>query len=65
MEEKLKLVEENLEDSSEKRRLLKAEKMMLIQERNALEAEKKWLVKQLKLCLCLVIVGLAVMIFFK
>lgn len=65
MEEKLKLVEENLEDSSEKRRLLKAEKLMLIQERNELEAEKKWLVKQLKLCLCLVIVGLAVMIFFK
>lgn len=61
MEEKLKLVEENLEESLEKRSLLKAEKMKLIDDRNAIEAERKRLAKQLKLCLFVVVVVFALM----
>ncbi|WOH15203.1 hypothetical protein DCAR_0934740 [Daucus carota subsp. sativus] len=40
LEEKLKLVEEDLEQSCEKRKLLKAERLKLVEERAALEIEK-------------------------
>ncbi|KAL1803064.1 hypothetical protein ACET3Z_031711 [Daucus carota] len=62
LEEKLKLVEEDLEQSCEKRKLLKAEKLKLMEERAALEIEKKLLAKRLKLCLVVVVVVFAIMI---
>ncbi|KAK1363814.1 GRF-type domain-containing protein [Heracleum sosnowskyi] len=50
LEEKLKLVEENLAESIEKKIVLKAEKKALIEGRMKLDAEKKNLKKQLRLC---------------
>lgn len=61
LEEKLKLVEENLEQSCEKKKILKSEKMKLLQERAAVEVEKKLIAKRLKLCLVVVVLLLAIM----
>ncbi|KAK1403056.1 GRF-type domain-containing protein [Heracleum sosnowskyi] len=65
LEEKLKLVKENLAESIEKKIVLKAEKKLLIEGRMKLDSEKENLKKQLRLCLCVVVLLIAVVIFSK
>ena len=62
LEEKLKLVEENLADNGERRMILKEEVEELIEERIAIVAENKLLKRQLRVCLFVVIVMVAVVL---
>lgn len=65
LEEKLKLVEENLAENIEKKKLLKKERLLLIEARMKLEAEKNWMKKQLKMCVCVFVVLIAVLFSFQ
>lgn len=62
MEEKLKLVEENLSESVEKKKILKEERKLLIDARIQLEAEKNKMKKQLKICVLLAVMVVAFVI---
>ncbi|KAK1382317.1 GRF-type domain-containing protein [Heracleum sosnowskyi] len=64
LEEKLKLVEENVEQNIEKRRILKEEKMQLIEGKQALEKEIKRLGRQLKLCAFVAVATVVLMLLF-
>lgn len=65
LEEKLKLVEEELAENVEKKMVLKAERKVLIEGRMMLEAEEKKVKKQLRLCVFVVVLLIAIMIFSK
>lgn len=65
LEEKLKLVEENLSDSIGKKRILKEERKVMIDARIQLVAEKNKMKQQLKICLLLAVVVVAFFINFK
>ncbi|WOH11753.1 hypothetical protein DCAR_0831244 [Daucus carota subsp. sativus] len=56
LEEKLKVVEEDLAESMEKKKLLKVERNLLIEARMKLEAEKNRMKKQMKLCVVVVLI---------
>lgn len=62
LEEKLKLVEENLSESVEKKKILKEERKLLIDARIQLEAEKNKMKKQLKICVLLAVMVVAFVI---
>ena len=65
LEEKLKVVEEDLAESMEKKKLLKVERNLLIEARMKLEAEKNRMKKQMKLCVFVVVVLIVVLIVSK
>nr|XP_017217006.1 PREDICTED: uncharacterized protein At4g04775-like [Daucus carota subsp. sativus] len=65
LEEKLKVVEEYLAESMEKKKLLKVERNLLIEVRMKLEAEKNRMKRQMKLCVFVVVVLIAVLIVSK
>ena len=65
LEEKLKVVEEYLAESMEKKKLLKVERILLIEVRMKLEAEKNRMKRQMKLCVFVVVVLIAVLIVSK
>ncbi|KAK1371657.1 GRF-type domain-containing protein [Heracleum sosnowskyi] len=65
LEEKLKLVEEELAEHVVKKKALKLEKHELIEEKVKLELDKNRVGKQLKLCVFVVALLVALMIIFK
>ncbi|KAL1824550.1 hypothetical protein ACET3Z_011328 [Daucus carota] len=62
LEEKLKHVEEDLEENIEKRRTLKDEKLQLIDGNKAFEADLKLIRRQLKLCVLVCVLLFAVVL---
>ena len=62
LEEKLKHVEEDLEENLEKRKTLKDEKLQLIDGNKALEADLKMMKRQLKLCVIVCVLLFAVLL---
>lgn len=65
LEEKLKLVEENLARNVEKKKALKSEKNKLIEGKMRLEVERNKMRKQLKICVCLALLFVALVLKFK
>ncbi|KAK1403507.1 GRF-type domain-containing protein [Heracleum sosnowskyi] len=65
LEKKLKLVEEELAEHVVKKKALKLEKHELIEEKVKLERDKNRVGKQLKLCVFVVVLFVALMIIFK
>ncbi|KAL8145735.1 hypothetical protein AgCh_003763 [Apium graveolens] len=65
LEEKLKLVEENLEEAVEKRRLVKGEKMQVEEANKDLEAEIERLRSNLKMCVFVAVAAALIMLFVR
>lgn len=65
LEEKLKLVEENLLENVEKKKALKEEKKKLVEEKNRMEDEKNKMRKQMKVWVCVAVVLFAMLINVK
>ena len=65
LEEKLKLVEENLSENDEKRKILQCQVEELTEGRIAMQAENQMLKKQMYFCVCVVVAMVALVLMLK
>ncbi|WOG82017.1 hypothetical protein DCAR_0101176 [Daucus carota subsp. sativus] len=65
LEEKLKLVEENLSENDEKRKILQCQVEELTEGRIVMQAENQMLKKQMYFCVCVVVAMVALVLMLK
>lgn len=65
LEEKMKLLEENLNENGEKRKMLQGQVEALSHGRIVMQAENQMLKKQMRMCVCVVVAMVALVLALK